>query len=83
MTINEYINKNINHLNLNVLAQLFKNEGIELTKEVKDYIRQTPKNTNLNVLRRFLGNSGGGTDNSAVVGTAIVGQAKVSSEGEG
>ena len=80
MTINQYINKNITHLNLNVLAQLFKNEDIELTKEIKDYIRQTPKNTNLNVLRRFLGSSeggGGDTGNSAVVGTAIVGQAVI------
>ena len=79
MTINQYINKNITHLNLNILAQLFKNEGIELTKEVKDYIRQTPKNTNLSVLRRFLGSSegGGDTGNSAVVGTAIVGQAVI------
>lgn len=78
MTINQYINKNITHLNLNVLAQLFKNEDIELTKEVKDYIRQTPKNTNLNVLRRFLGSSeGGGAGDSAIVGTAIVGQAVI------
>lgn len=78
MTINQYINKNITHLNLNVLAQLFKNEGIELTKEVKDYIQQTPKNTNLNVLRRFLDSSeGGDTGSSAVVGTAIVGQAVI------
>ncbi len=78
MTINQYINKNITHLNLNVLAQLFKNEDIELTKEVKDYIRQTPKNTNLNVLRRFLGSGeGGGAGSSAVVGTAIVGQAVI------
>ena len=75
MTINQYITKNINHLNLNVLAHLLKNEGIELTKEIKDYIRKTPKNTNLNVLRKFL--SGGSGSNSAVVGTAIVGQAVI------
>ena len=76
MTINQYITKNINHLNLNVLVCLLKNEGIELTKEIKDYIRQTPKNTNLNVLRSFLNNSeDGDVDNRAIVGTAIVGQA--------
>lgn len=51
MTIREYIDKNLTHLNWNILPQIFESEGVELTEEIERYLRETPKNTNWNVFK--------------------------------
>ena len=52
-TIRSYIDKNLTHLNWNILPQIFESEGVELTEEIERYLRETPKNTNWNVLKEL------------------------------
>lgn len=56
MTIKEYINKNLPNLNWNILPQVFEEESIELTEEIKAYLKETPGNTNWNVFKGMSGN---------------------------
>lgn len=68
----DYIRRTLPHgLNLNILTQLFAEDGIEVTEEIRAYLNTTPWNTNINVLKGLV--SGGGAGSAAVVGTAIVG----------
>lgn len=53
MTIKEYIIKNLSNLNWNILPQIFEDEGVELTEEIKAYLKETPKNTNWNVVKQL------------------------------
>ena len=57
MTIRSYIDKNLTHLNWNILPQIFESEGVELTEEIERYLRETPKNTNWNVFGSLGGSS--------------------------
>ena len=57
MQVNEYIKKNLFSLNFNVLSDIFKENGGELTEEVKSYLKETPWNTNWSILEQ-LGGSG-------------------------
>ena len=58
MTIRSYIDKNLTHLNWNILPQIFESEGVELTEEIERYLRETPKNTNWNVLGQMSNEDG-------------------------
>lgn len=49
MNIMEYINKNLPNLNWNILPQLFEDEGVKLTEEIKTYLKETPNNINWDV----------------------------------
>ena len=51
MKIKDYINKNLPNLNWNILPQIFEDEGVELTEEIKAYLKETPGNTNWNLLK--------------------------------
>ena len=51
MTIKEYINKNLPNLNWNILPQIFEENEVELTEEIKTYLKNTPWNTNWNIIK--------------------------------
>ena len=53
ITIRSYIDKNLTHLNWNILPQIFESEGVELTEEIERYLRETPKNTNWNIVEQL------------------------------
>ena len=58
MEIKEYINKNLpSSVNFNVLSTVYKENGSELTEEVKAYLKETPVNTNWNVLKELSNNT--------------------------
>ena len=57
MDLKDYINKNLPNLNWNLLPQIFEENEVELTDEIKAYLKETPENTNWNILN---GMSGGG-----------------------
>lgn len=50
ITIKEYINKNLPNLNWNILPQIFEENEVELTEEIKTYLKNTPWNTNWNII---------------------------------
>ena len=54
VTIRSYINKNLTHLNWNILPQIFESEGMELTEEIERYLKETPKNTNWNMMQTII-----------------------------
>ena len=61
MQIKDYINKNLpSSVNFNVLSTVYKENGSELTEEVKAYLKETPGNTNWNVFKDL---GGGGSSN--------------------
>ena len=51
MQLKEYIDKNLPNLNWNILPQIFEDEDIELTEEIKAYLKETPGNTNWNIFK--------------------------------
>lgn len=53
MKIKNYLDKNYPSINWNILSQLFEEEGIELTEEIRDYLNTTPWNTNANILANW------------------------------
>lgn len=53
----EYITRNLPNLNWNILPQIFEENEVELTEEIRAYLKETPKNTNWNVLNRIGGKS--------------------------
>lgn len=53
MNLKEYINRNLSSLNWNILPQIFEENEIELTEEIKNYLKETPGNTNWNVLNQM------------------------------
>ena len=53
MKIVEYLDKNYPSINWNILSQLFEEEGVELTEEIREYLDETPWNTNRNMLKNF------------------------------
>ena len=57
MTVREYIDKNLLHLNWNILPQIFEENETELTEEIKQYLKKTPSNTNWNVFESLSGES--------------------------
>lgn len=80
MKSTDYIRRTLPHgLNLNILTQLFAEDGIEVTEEIRTYLNTTPWNTNIKVLESLAG-SGEDDDNGAIVGEAIVGEAIVGEE---
>lgn len=68
MTLNEYIKQSYLRPNKAVLKSLGASD------ELIEYLLHTPWNTNLNIIDSIGGSESG---NSAVVGTAIVGQAVI------
>ena len=68
MTIHEYIDRNLPHLNWNILPQIFEDNGVELTKEIEKYLRETPENTNWNVIDSMMNQGGGNTSEIWFVG---------------
>ena len=62
MQLKEYIDKNLPNLNWNILPQIFEDEGIELTEEIKAYLKETPGNTNWNVFEGIVKTAEGGED---------------------
>ena len=40
MQVKEYINKNLPNLNWNILPQIFEDESVELTEEIKAYLKK-------------------------------------------
>lgn len=75
MKSTDYIRRTLPHgLNLNILTQLFAEDGIEVTDEIRAYLNTIPWNTNIRVLESLAGN---GSSVQAVVGTAKVGEAIV------
>ena len=57
MQVNEYIKKNLLSLNFNVLSDVFKENGGELTEEVKSYLKETPWNTNIAITNQLIGSN--------------------------
>ena len=51
MNLKEYINRSLPNLNWNILPQIFEENEVELTEEIRAYLKETPGNTNWNVLR--------------------------------
>ncbi len=51
MNLKEYINRSLPNLNWNILPQIFEENEVELTEEIRAYLKETPKNTNWNVLK--------------------------------
>ena len=61
-TIRSYIDKNLTHLNWNILPQIFESEGVELTEEIERYLRETPKNTNWNMMQTIISSNEDGME---------------------
>ncbi len=58
MTIKEYIEKNLPYsVNFNVLSTVCKENGSELTEEIKAYLKETPENTNWNIFKMLFNNT--------------------------
>ena len=67
MTVKEYINKNLPNLNWNILPQIFEDEGVELTEEIKVYLKETPGNTNWNIFKQLKENNSDDESNKMIV----------------
>lgn len=65
MDLKDYINKNLPNLNWNLLPQIFEENEVELTDEIKAYLKETPENTNWNILNGM--SESGGSDEITVV----------------
>lgn len=56
MKSTDYIRRTLPHgLNWNILTQLFAEDGIEITNEIRAYLNTTPWNTNIKVLESLTG----------------------------